>query len=312
MAKFLDPYRNLIDLLTKEGQMLFSNATDKFESPLEGDNKISLYPEGQDYQKMKDSLSRLSQQFRYKYLLNNVATIQVVTPEVLAVAANPTAVPPISAAAAIPESITYTNEIKTLDAYSDQTLEIAQKNASITLGDESFTNQTLKIILNLTQANEQLTTAGRLTNAGKEIISWHILSKILAYQVFDTVQIEGLFRINGPAMRFLGDHCIHPYRNRTPPPINPLAIKAGLNDMFTIAEPLAAQSSMKLFGSPMCLSVRVIGLITQMSGWKMVSRMVHEPTLSRERDERSFGATGSESRDRDKGFSRLDDQLEKT
>ncbi len=79
--------------------------------------------------------------------------IRVVTLEVLAVAASPTAVPPILAAADIPESITYTNEIKILDVYSDQTLEISQKNALITRGEESFTNQTPKIILDITQAN---------------------------------------------------------------------------------------------------------------------------------------------------------------
>jgi hypothetical protein len=59
------------------------------------------------------------------------------------------------------------------------------KNASITLGDKSFMNQKPKIILNPTQANEQLTTTGRLTNTGKEITSWSILSKILAYQVLE-------------------------------------------------------------------------------------------------------------------------------
>ncbi len=129
MAKFLNPYCIFIDPSAEEGQTLFSSSTDKLKSPLEGNNKICFLPGGQDYQKMKDPLSCLSQQFGYKYLLNNVATIQVVIPAVLAVAANPTAVPPILAAAAIPESFTCMNEIKILVLYSDQTLEIAQINA---------------------------------------------------------------------------------------------------------------------------------------------------------------------------------------
>ncbi len=42
MTFYLNAYRNFIDILKKDGQTLPSNATDKFESPLDGDNKISL------------------------------------------------------------------------------------------------------------------------------------------------------------------------------------------------------------------------------------------------------------------------------
>jgi hypothetical protein len=76
---------------------------------------------------MKDALSCHSQWFGYKYFLNYVARIWVVTPAVLAIAANPTAAPSILAAATIPELITYMNEVKILDVYLDQTLETAQK-----------------------------------------------------------------------------------------------------------------------------------------------------------------------------------------
>jgi hypothetical protein len=55
--------------------MLFSKAIVKFESPLEGNNKISLCPGGQDCQKLKDAITRLSQCFRYRYLLNNAGTV---------------------------------------------------------------------------------------------------------------------------------------------------------------------------------------------------------------------------------------------
>jgi len=61
MTSYLNAYRNFIDITTKDGQALLSNATDKFESPLIGDNKISLRPGGNDYQRLKDNLTRLSQ-----------------------------------------------------------------------------------------------------------------------------------------------------------------------------------------------------------------------------------------------------------
>ena len=44
MTSYLNAYRNFIDISTKDGQALLSNATGKFESPLIGDNKISLQP----------------------------------------------------------------------------------------------------------------------------------------------------------------------------------------------------------------------------------------------------------------------------
>jgi hypothetical protein len=47
------------------------------------------------------------------------------------------------AAPAVPASFMYTNEINILEVYSDKLLEIAQKNALLTWGDGSFTNQFL-------------------------------------------------------------------------------------------------------------------------------------------------------------------------
>jgi hypothetical protein len=60
MSSFLNPYRNFIDVSTKDGQTLLSDATDKFNSPLDSKNKISHQPGGKDYQKLKDNLTRLS------------------------------------------------------------------------------------------------------------------------------------------------------------------------------------------------------------------------------------------------------------
>ena len=84
---------------------------------------------------------RCSQRFGYQHLLNNVSTTRVVTPAVPAIGANPTAVPPVLAVVAIPASVTYSNPIKVLDVYSDKLLDIAQKNASLIWGNDSFTDQ---------------------------------------------------------------------------------------------------------------------------------------------------------------------------
>jgi len=140
MTSYLNAYHNFIDITRKDGQTLLSNATDKFESPLIGDNKISLQPGGKDYQTLKDNLTRLSQRFGYQYLLQNVPTVCTVIP----------AIPPVTADVAlgivavpgVPEATTYTNEINMLEIYSDKLLEISQKNSSMTWGDETFTVQT--------------------------------------------------------------------------------------------------------------------------------------------------------------------------
>jgi hypothetical protein len=42
MTSYLNAYRNFINISTKDGQAVLSNATDKFKSPLIGNNKISL------------------------------------------------------------------------------------------------------------------------------------------------------------------------------------------------------------------------------------------------------------------------------
>jgi hypothetical protein len=85
--------------------------------------------------------------------LQNVATVRTVTP----------AIPPVLVADAVagiilavpedPMLITYTNEIKILEMYSDKLLEITQNHASLTWGFETFTTQTPQVIRELTQAD---------------------------------------------------------------------------------------------------------------------------------------------------------------
>ncbi len=74
MVSYLNPYRYFIDVSTKDGLTLLSNATDKFESPLVGDQGISLCPGGNDFQLLKDNLTRCSQKYGYQSLLTDVTT----------------------------------------------------------------------------------------------------------------------------------------------------------------------------------------------------------------------------------------------
>jgi hypothetical protein len=178
MSSYLSAYRNFIDISTKEGQTLLSNATDKFKSPLQGNDKISLRSTGNDYQKFKDNITHCFLRFGYQGLLNSVATRCTVIPAVPEIIVDPAAVPPIIGVPAIPEDIIYYNKIKLLEVYSNKLLEITQKHTSLTWGDQSFTNQNPKVIQELTQGDGHLTPAGRLTVIGKAIIQEQIHSKI--------------------------------------------------------------------------------------------------------------------------------------
>ncbi len=136
----------------------FPMLTNKFESPLDGENKISLQPGGKDYQNFKGHLMRLSQRFGYQSLFNNVSIVATITPAIPAVIADPIA--NILAAPAVPSSMMFSNPIKIMDVYSNKLLDISQKHALLMRGNGLFTNQTPRVISELTQANGHLTAAG--------------------------------------------------------------------------------------------------------------------------------------------------------
>ncbi len=69
-----------------------------------------------------------------------------------------------------------------MEVYSDKLLEITQKHALLTWGDQSFTSQNPKVIQELTLGDGHLAVAGRLTVIGKAIIQEKIHFKILAHQ----------------------------------------------------------------------------------------------------------------------------------
>ncbi len=71
-----------------------------------------------------------------------------------------------------------------MDVYSDKLLDISQKYALLTWGYGLFTNQTPRVICELTQANGHLTAAGWLTQSGKDIIQERLHSKIMTSQIF--------------------------------------------------------------------------------------------------------------------------------
>jgi hypothetical protein len=113
--------------LTKEGQTLLSNATDKFDCPLKDNDCISLCSGGHDYQKLKDNLLCCSQRFGYQHLLTNLVTNCIVMTAMPAVLANLTAVPLVLAVSGVSQSVTYSNSINVLEVYLDKLLDITQK-----------------------------------------------------------------------------------------------------------------------------------------------------------------------------------------
>jgi len=167
MASQLNSYRNFIDIKTKEGQALVSNAIDKYVSPLTGDDRISL--SGTSFQKLKDNL-RLSSRFGYDYLIKVVNTVCTV-----------------DAAG----DATYSDPINMLERYSDDNVTLARKHASLTWGDRSFTVMATNTIESLTAANGFKTAGGALTDDGKKLVLERMHSKFLAHQLLEILTESG-------------------------------------------------------------------------------------------------------------------------
>ena len=168
MASQLNSYRNFIDIKTKEGQALVSNAIDKYVSPLTGDDRISL--SGTSFQKLKDNLLRSGSRFGYDYLIKVVNTICTV-----------------DAAG----DVTYSDPINMLERYSDDNVTLARKHASLTWGDRSFTVMATNTIESLTAVNGFKTAGGALTDDGKELVLERMHSKFLAHQLLEILTESG-------------------------------------------------------------------------------------------------------------------------
>jgi hypothetical protein len=92
----------------------------------------------------------------------------------------------------------------------------------------------------------------------------------------DDIQEARLSSINGAPSVSLWDCCIRSKCQGKLPTINPLSVKASLEDVLVVPEAVAAQCTMKFFGCPMGLCVRAVGLITRANGWKGSPRMVDQ------------------------------------
>jgi hypothetical protein len=98
----------------------------------------------------------------------------VFIPEVLANARNDIV--------AAPEQLYYKNQINMLEKYSDSNIELAQKHASLTWGDCSFTLQP-NTIAKLTKANRFIDANGNLMKEGKELVLEKMHSNFLVHHL---------------------------------------------------------------------------------------------------------------------------------
>jgi hypothetical protein len=118
-----------------------------FESPLADGQKINLV--NQDFQKLNDQMNHLGSQFRYIYVFKCVPKTRKVIPvipAVVAIAADLTAtllVLAVSAVAAVSEQSIFGLHYNMLETYSAENLNVALLDASITWGNDSFTNKCL-------------------------------------------------------------------------------------------------------------------------------------------------------------------------
>jgi hypothetical protein len=98
MALLLNSYWRYIDLKSTEGLKLYTGALHGFESPLADGQNINLV--NQDFQKLNDQINCLGMQFGYNYVFKRVPKTCMIVPAipaVAAVAADPTATPPVLA-----------------------------------------------------------------------------------------------------------------------------------------------------------------------------------------------------------------------
>jgi hypothetical protein len=89
--------------------------------------------------------------------------------------------------AGVPEQLYYTNPINMLEKYSDRNIELAQKHASLTWEDRSFTLMHANTINNLTAANGFNDATGDLTDSGKELVLKRMHSNFLGHHLLESL-----------------------------------------------------------------------------------------------------------------------------
>jgi hypothetical protein len=121
----------------------------------------------------------LGSRYGYDYLIKHCATVWT---GILEIVADPAAVPPV---AGVPEEFLFTNSINMHEHYSDKSIKLACKHASLTWGNCSFTIMASNTIEPLTSANGGLSCAGILTDNGKELVLERMHSKFLGHQIME-------------------------------------------------------------------------------------------------------------------------------
>jgi hypothetical protein len=152
----------------------------------------------QDFQKLNDQMNHLGLQFGYNYVFKCFPKTRLVIPAILAVsaiAADPTATPPVlavSAVAAVPEQIIFGLHYNMLETCSVENLKLALLNASITWGNNLFTNKMPQIIHKMMIANGLAMTPSNLKPSkpeGENLQMACLHSKFLVHQFLESLSL---------------------------------------------------------------------------------------------------------------------------
>ena len=165
----LNRFRQYIDNSSNEGVKLYNSALYDFKNPLDSDKKLSLTPK--DAASFVNIVNRLSNQFGYDFMIQNIPTTRTITP-----GADP---------AVDPDIITFGGHRNLLESYSPNNIEFTRKYASLNWGDKSYTLQTPQTLDPLTVADGDLTNRGALTEQGKIAMRDRMHSKFMAYQILE-------------------------------------------------------------------------------------------------------------------------------
>ena len=159
-----NPYCQFHPLTSKEGMLLYRSATDNWSSPLNEQDLINLRPE--DAQKFVDTLSGEAKKFGYELLLKRVPLTKVTEAD---------------------GTITFGEHTDILKTWNKVTPAIAQKNATETWGDKSWTETDNKEIGELAEARLEVIAGSTaigdptLNRLGKALFKKRQCSKCLAH-----------------------------------------------------------------------------------------------------------------------------------
>jgi hypothetical protein len=150
----------------------------------------------EDFQKLNNKMNSLGLPFGYNYAFKHVPKKCMVVPAipaVAAIAADPTATPPVlavPAVAAVPEQIIFGLHYNMLEINSSENLNMALIDAKITWGNHSLTIEMPQIIHKMTFANELAMTPSNLKPSKPDSENLQMAcmhSKFLAHQLLESL-----------------------------------------------------------------------------------------------------------------------------